>query len=186
MVEHGFMEPGNVIFPNFISAFTSACMAGEYSWAEEYLKNFQDGISPAEEKLNTLYYCRAFIAYRQKDFGSALQLFSKTNFKLYLMKVMVRSYTVRIYYEQNMHEQAISAIDAFRHYLKTEKLMAEEQKTVHYEFMKLLNSLIMFKMGGGNKDDDIRHAMLNDQVMNMQGNPLGAKNWLIEKVNELK
>lgn len=185
IIEHGFMDTSYLIFPNVISAYTSACMANEYEWAEDFLKKAQSGISPKEEKLNTINYCKGYLAYRQKDFGRALQLFSKTNFKLYLMKVMVKSYSARIYYEQNLYEQTISAVDTFRHYLKTEKMMAEEQKNAHYEFLRNLTELARLKFEGINKVNKEDLMILKKQTEKMSSNPLGSKNWLKEKINEL-
>lgn len=185
MFENRFMDPHYVIFPNFISAFTSACMAEEYEWAEAFLKSAQNGISPPDEKLNAVTYCKAFMAYRKKDFDNALKLFSKTNFKLYLMKVMVRSYSVRIYYEQDLFEQTINAIDSFRHYLKTEKLMDDKQKGSHYEFLRLLNKLAEFKLEGINKKNKADLKLLIKQIEKMTSNPLGTKNWLLQKADEL-
>ncbi|HWA05518.1 MAG TPA: hypothetical protein VG961_03145 [Ignavibacteria bacterium] len=185
MVEKKFMDTGYLIFPNVISVYTSACMANEYEWAEEFLKKAQSGISPKEEKLNTINYCKAYLAFRQKDFGKALQLFSKTNFKLYLMKVMVKSYSARIYYEQNLYEQTISAVDTFRHFLKTEQMMAEDQKSAHYEFLRNLAELSRLKLEGINKKTSVDLGILKKQIKQMSANPLGAKNWLIEKASEL-
>lgn len=185
IIERNFVPSNNFLFPNFITTFTSACMAGEYSWALEFMKKYQRGISPKEEKQNTLNYCNAFIAYRLRDFNKALEYFSKTNFKLYLMKVMVKSYSIRIYYEQDMTEQVISSVDTFRHYLKSETLIAEDQKTAHYEFLKLISGLAEIKMDGVSKKRSEETALLKKRIEKMSSNPLGAKNWLIEKVNEL-
>ncbi len=185
MVENKFMDPGYLIFPNVISVYTSACMADEYDWAEDFLKKAQYGISPSDEKLNTINYCKGYLAYRQKDFGKALQFFSKTNFRLYLMKVMVKSYSVRIYYEQDLYEQTISAVDTFRHYLKTETMMAEDQKTAHYEFLRNLAELSRLKLEGINKKTSVDLGILKKQIKQMSANPLGAKNWLIEKAGKL-
>ena len=186
ILERNFVPSNNFLYPNFISTFVSACMAGEYKWAEEFMTQYQKGISPKEEKSNSLNYCKAFLAYRLKDFDKALEYFSKTNFKLYLMKVMVKSYSIRIYYEQNMYEQVISAIDTFRHYLKTEKLVAESQKTAHYEFLKILSELTRHKIEPKNIIDGVELGLLKKQINDMSSNPLGSKNWLIEKANELK
>ena len=186
ILERNFVPLNNFLFPNFITTFTSACMAGNYEWAQEFMLKHQKGISPKEEAINTINYCNAFLAYRLKDFDKALKYFSKTNFKLYLMKVMVRSYSVRIYYEQNMTEQTLSAIDAFRHYLKTENLMAEDQKTAHYEFLVFLNELTELKLEGYRKSNKDKYEKLRCDVDQMSSNPLGTKNWLIEKLNELK
>lgn len=186
IMKNKFMSTEYIIFPNFITVFTSACMADEYKWAEDFLKSAQNGISPLDEKMNATNYCKAFLAYRKKDFDNALKLFSKTKFKLYLMKVMVRSYSVRIYYEQGLYEQALSAIDSFRHYLKAEKLMDEPQKEAHYEFMRYLNRLIEFKIEGINKKNKADLNVYVKQIEKMKANPLGAKNWLLQKAEQLQ
>jgi hypothetical protein len=180
-LERNFIPADNFLYPNFISTFTSACMSGEYEWAENFMKRYQKDISPKEEKDNSLNYCKAFMAYRLKEFDKALGYLSKTNFKLFLMKVMVKSYTVRIFYEQRMYEQVLSAADAFRHYLKSEKLIAEEQKTAHYEFLKLLTDLTMLKIDGVKNNNDSNLSDVREQIKKMKSNPLSSKNWLIEK-----
>lgn len=172
------------LYPNFITTYTSACMVNEFDWADEFKNNFEKGILPKEEKPNTINYCLAFLAYRKKEYDKALGYFAKTSFKLFLFKVMVRSYTIRIFYEKNMLEQLLSGIDSFRHYLKSEDQIAETQKTAHYEFMKHLTELSRIKSDGTAKDA-ISLAMLKKQINQMASNPLGTKNWLIEKTNEL-
>ncbi len=184
-IDRNFFQ-GNIIYPNFITTYTSACLAGELEWAEDFKKRLQGGIIPIEEKSNTLNYCNAFLAYRLKQYDKALEYFAKTSLKLFMFKVMVRSYTARIFYEQNMYEQTLSAVDAFRHYLKTEKLMAEPQKKAHYDFIKHIIRLAELKAEGINKKNSVDLQMLKKQIGQMESNPLGAKNWLIEKANELK
>ncbi len=174
----------DIIFPNFITTFSSACMAEEFEWAEDFKKRYQSGILPKEEKHNAVNYCNAFLAYRLKEYDKALGYFAKIGFKLFLFKVMVRSYSVRIYYEQNMYEQVLSAIDAFRHYLKSEKMIAETQKNAHYEFLKCLTEMAELKLEGVNKKNAVELQMLKKQIGKMESNPLGTKNWLIEKAEE--
>lgn len=181
MVDRKIQLPEYILFVNFINTYTSACMVNEYDWAEDFMNHFQKGISPPEERLNTINYCKAFLAYRLKEYYKALEFFSKTSFKLFLMKVMVKSYSVRIYYEQNMYEQTFSAIDAFRHYLKSEKHIAEEQKIAHYEFLKFVTELTKLKAEGIKNANDFNLTILRKQIKEMHSNPLGAKNWLIEK-----
>lgn len=181
MIDRKIQLPGYVLFVNFINTYTAACMVGEYDWAEEFVKKFHKGISPSEEVSNTLNYCNGFLAYRKREYEKALDYFSKTNFKLFLVKVMVKSYSVRIYYEKNLFEQTFSAIDAFRHYLKSEKLIADEQKSAHYEFLRHVSELTKLKEAGIKIKNDANLMILRKRIKEMHSNPLGAKNWLIEK-----
>ncbi len=173
-----------ILFVNFISSYTSACMVGEYKWAEEFMDQYRDGISPPDEKENSINYCRAFLSYRLKEYDKALEFFSKTSFKLFIMKVMVKSYTLRIFYEKKMYEQIFSAIDAFRHYLKSEKQIGEEQKDAHYEFLKHLTELTKLKLENIKDNNNTDLNFLRMQIKEMSSNPLGAKNWLIEKAEK--
>lgn len=181
MVDRNIQVPDYILFINFINCYTAACFVGEYEYAEKFLQEFQNGISPPEEKSNTIYYCKGFFAYRLKEYDKALEYFSKTNFKLFITKVMVKSYSLRIFYEQNMYEQTFSAIDTFRHYLKSEKLISEEQKAAHYEFLKNVSELTKLKSEGIKNNKDSNLMILRKQIKKMQGNPLGEKNWLIQK-----
>lgn len=186
LIDRKIQVPEYILYVNFINSYTAACMIDEFDWAEDFLRLFQNGISPEEERINTINYCRAFRAYRLKEYDKALEYFSQTSFKLFLMKVMVKSYTVRIYFEQNLYDQTFSAIDAFRHYLKSEKLIAEEQKIAHYEFLKFLSDLTKLKSGGLINKKDVNINLLMKQIKGMSSNPLGAKNWLISKAEKFK
>ena len=185
MIDRKIQLPEYILFINFINTFTAACLVSEYDWAEEFLKNFQKGIFPPEEVSNTVNFCKGFSAYKQKEYEKALDYFSKTTFKLFLVKVMVKSYSVRIYYEKNLYEQTFSAIDAFRHYLKSEKLIDEEQKIAHYEFLRHVSELTKLKEAGIKIKKDTNLIILKNRIKEMQSNPLGAKNWLIEKSENL-
>lgn len=183
--ERKFIPDNDIMYVNFISTFTSACMAEDLKWAEEFLNRYQKGISPAGKKSDTVNFCKAFLNYKLKNYNKALEFFAKTNFRLFLMKVMVKSYTLRIYYEQKMWDQAFSAIDAFRHYLKKEKLISEDQKSAQYEFMINLSELIKIRIENyGNGKNEKLH-MLQKQINGMKSNPLGSKNWLLEKAGKV-
>lgn len=183
--ERKFTPENDILYVNFISTFSSACMADDLKWAEEFLIRYQKGISPAKEKSDTVNYCKAFLNYRLKNYDAALEYFSKTSFRLFLMKVMVKSHTLRIFYEQKMWDQTFSAIDAFRHYLKKEILISEEQKSAHYEFMIHLSELIKLKMENNSNRIKNRSHLLQKQINRMKSNPLGTKNWLLEKIKEV-
>ncbi|MBX7042090.1 MAG: hypothetical protein K1X85_04215 [Ignavibacteria bacterium] len=184
IIEKNFFPENYILFMNFISVYTSACIVGEYGWAEDFAERFKNGISPVEESDNTINFCRGYLDLTLRKYDSALGHFAKTNFKLFLAKVMVRNYTIRILYEESLFEQAFSAIDSFRHYLKSEKLISGEVVTAQNEFLKYLSELINLKIEAVNSGDS-RLKLLEKQINSMTSNPLGSKNWLYRKVKEL-
>jgi hypothetical protein len=80
-----------------------------------------------------------------------------------------------------MHEQTLSSIDAFRHYLKSEKMISEEQKNAHYEFLKYVTELSKLKAEHDKNKKYVDLSLLRKEIRMMQSNPLGIKNWLIDK-----
>lgn len=184
IIENNFFPENYILFMNFISVYTSACVVGEYRWAEDFAERYRNGISPAEESDNTINFCRGFLDFSLRKFDSALGHFAKTNFKLFLAKAMVRNFTIRVLYEEGLFEQALSAIDSFRHYLKHEKLISEEVVTAQNEFLKYLAELIILRTESV-RSGDSRLQLLEKQINSMSSNPLGSKSWLFKKVKEI-
>lgn len=182
-VDFGFVDPSHIFFSDFTYYFVSACTVEEFEWAENFLNKFKDGIVPAEETGNCLNFCNAFINYRKKNFEKALEYFSLTKFRLFFLKVTVKSFTIRIFYELNLEEEALSSIDAFRHYLKSEKIILEEQKKAHYEFLKYTTDLFRIR---NDKSFGKNIEEITADIKKMDNSAFGVKSWLLKKAEELK
>jgi len=185
MIDRKFMTRDHILYLDYLFTFISAVVTGEYKWAEEFMNDFSEGISPQKEKSSSVNFCNAFINYYKKDFGKALQYLSLVNFKLFSLKAIVRNLAIRIYYEAGMHEQLLSAIDSFRHYLKNEKMILEGHKAAHYNFLKLVGGLAELKAESSKRKDRIKIGLLKKETVKMDSNALGMKNWLIKKFEEL-
>lgn len=185
LVAGGFVPSDYILFMNFISFYCAACVVGEFNWAEEFRDKYKDGISPDSERLNTLHYCDGFLAYCRKDYEKALNCFSKTKFRLYLAKVMSKSYTLRCLYELRHYDQLLSAIENFRKYLRNDKMLSDGQKEAHFQFMTHLSSLVSILQELQNRKEAVRLlSELSKNTKAVNGNPLGCKNWLITKLND--
>src|SRR5690606_33629540 len=101
-------------------------------------------------------------------------------------KVMVKSYMLRMYYEKDLHEQTLNAVDAFRHYLKSENMISEDQKAVHYEFLKNIMLLSNIKLEMSKKKKQIELMAVGKSINKMKSNPIGIKTWLLSKAAQLK
>lgn len=185
MIDRKFMTPHHILYLDYLFTFISAVVTGEYKWAEEFMNDFSDGISPQKERSSSVNFCYAFMNYYKKDFGKALQYLSLVNFKLFSLKAIVRNLAIRIYYEAGMHEQLLSAIDSFRHYLKNEQMILESHKLAHYNFLKLVGGLAELKAEGSKRKDRIKIGLLKNETGKMDSNALGMKNWLIKKLEQL-
>lgn len=183
MIDRKIFTPVTIIYPNLINIFKSACEVQEYEWAENFLNKFIVNI-PEKDKANTINCCYGYMNYRKQNFTEALDCFAKTNFQWFILKMFVKTLTLRIYYENGMFDQAYSFIDSFRHYLNNDRKIVEYHKSTHNKFLKYLTSLIKIKSSV--KSDSLALDELKDKIDKMENNSFGVKKWLQRKVDEIK
>jgi len=184
LVSRNFITPARIAFTDFTYIFSSACTVGEFEWAEQFKIDFQNGISPAVEKQNAVIFCTAYLNYIKEEYSQALENFSKTGFSIFFMKVTVKSLMIRIFYETSMYEQFLSAVDSFRHYLKREKLILEEQKKAHYDFLVYTSALFKMKIDKHVQKTSSDFLQLKKEISGMDNSAFGVKSWLLKKAGE--
>jgi hypothetical protein len=182
MVDRKVFTPEDIIYPNLINMFKSACSVGEYEWADNFLNQFLKNI-PEKDKSNTFNCCMGYMHYSKKNFEKALEFFAKTNFQWFILKMFVKTLTLKIYYEEGMYEQAFASIDSYRHYLINSDKIIEEHKSTHFIFLKYITSLIKIRMNG--KTNSFEVKKLKEQIDRMENNSFGVKKWLQRKIEEL-
>ncbi len=183
MIDRKIFTKENIIYPNLINIYKAACAVKQYDWANRFLREYLPSI-PEKDRNNTEYCCTGYMHYTKKNFTKALECFAKTNFQWFILKTFVKTLTLKIYYEEEMYEQAIAFIDAYRHYLHNDDKIIEEHKSTHFLFLKYLSSLIKIKLDGGSSTYELKK--LEDQINTMKTNSFGVKLWLLRKADELK
>jgi hypothetical protein len=174
---------GKILYPDFLNEVKIAVRVNEFKWAEDYIVRFSEKLEV--EKESTLNFCYGYINYKKGDLDEALNLFSKTYFPIFILKVQVKILQLQIYFEKDYLEQAISLIDSFRHYLKREATIKENFKISFYEFLRLTNELIRLRTNYYNSDNEFNKDKLKNDISNMSSNQFGIKLWLNEKVENL-
>lgn len=182
-LKNNTMQLGKLIYPDFLNHVKIAVRVNEFEWAENYIKDHEDQLT--EEKENTLNFSYGYISYKNGDLDKALELFSKTNFSIYIIKIQVKIILLQINYEKGFNEQVISMIDAFRHYLSREKLILEDYKEFYNDFLKIINELVKLRSGSNINDLEINLLKIKKAIENIKYNQFGIKIWLREKADEI-
>jgi len=178
-----FPELGKILYPDFLNDIKKAVRVNEFSFAEKYLNDFKKNLT--EEKENTLNFCYGFIAYGKKEFDLALELFSKTNFSNYIMKVQVKLLVIQLVYEKQFYDQVFLMIDSYRHYISREKMITEVLKNTLLNFLRVIGELTKLRTSSDLKDKEKVSKIIYD-INNLNSNHFGMKLWLIEKADEIK
>lgn len=169
-------------FFDFLNYVKIASTVGEYEWVESFINEYKV-VLPPEEYDNSLNFSYGTIEQKKGNYEKALSYFARTNFSSYLLKVQVKIIQCRLFFELKMFEQALSAIDSFRHYLQREKMLTEAHKGTFYEFLIFLGQLIRAQEIEGKKDKQTELGILKNEVNRMSTNTFGVKLWLIDKIN---
>ncbi|MBK8983650.1 MAG: hypothetical protein IPM38_15375 [Ignavibacteria bacterium] len=174
---------GKILYPDFLNEVKISVNAKEFEWAEDYIKNNSGELT--EEKDSTINFCYGYINFKKGNYDAALDLFSKTNFPNFIIKIQVKIIQLKLLYEINCFEQAISNIDAFRHYLKRENTIKESFKESFYEFLRITNDLVKFRTDHNKKDNEYYREKILKDIDSLKSNQFGIKIWLIEKAKKL-
>ncbi len=166
-----------VLFRNM--ALNSA-MIGEFEWLEKFIIKYSPEL-PAEHKENMINFSNAMLYYFKSEFEKSLGYFSKIKLSLFIFKLDVRIFQLRIYYELNYFEQAHSLIDSTAHFLTDTQEASEIMAASIRNFLKYYRQI--FKIKQLEKADK---AELNLILKNISEEKiLASRDWFVSKVNEL-
>jgi hypothetical protein len=163
----------------FRNIFYIAVILKKYEWAEEFIEHYNTRINP-EQKENMFHFSRAFLCFEKKQFENALENISKVTHKFFVFKFDAKVLMLKIYYELEEYEPALSLIDSFYHFLSNNKSIHSHDRERFGNFLKYLKLFIKLKDGPQKKD-----AGLLKKEISSAGNIINQK-WLIEKAKELE
>ncbi len=183
-LELGIQDESSMSYFEFVNFVKSACSVKEFEWAKQFVEKYKH-VLPEEEMTNALNFSYGTIEQKSGNAEKALGFFAKTNFSNFIMKEQVKIIQCRLLYELGMDEQALSAIDSFRHYLQREKLITDDQRDLFYSFLKYLIQLIKIRESRGEKDFLFMVDKLRKDVTDLKLNIFGVRLWLLEQIDEL-
>ena len=140
------------------------------------------------ESRESIYaYSNSQLNFLQGKFQKALELCNNinlndllisTNDNLYF-KNDIKTLTLKSLYELNAFENAISFIDAYRHFLRKSKLIKEEMRNNYLQFANSVSELIRLKI----KFDEYAFTKFKKKVSSSKFTNV---QWVLEKLNEFE
>lgn len=170
--------PGGFVDPYFFSnTVRNAAALMEHDWAEDFIKNFHSRLNP-ELAGEMFEYAYAMIETSRKNHKKALMHLSKISLWSH-MKAEIKNLTIVNSYELGYSEEVESQIDAYRHFLASDKTLSENTKHNNSIFLNFVSTLNKTKLSIKNGD----MFTLRKEIQNTPYFVL--KDWLIEKTGEL-
>lgn len=140
-----------------------------------------------QSRESILAYSNSQLNFLQGKFQKALELsnninlndlLNSTNDNLYF-KNDIKTLTLKSLYELNAFENAISFIDAYRHFLRKSKLIKEEMRNNYLLFANSVSELIRLKI----KFDEFAFTKFKTRLNSAKFTNV---QWILEKLNEFE
>lgn len=165
-----YIDP--MIFSNIV---TAALDLSKINWALDFIENFKHKIIP-EFRTDVYLFNKAKIYFHVKKYDEALEMLNKIKYKDIFSSLYSRALVCMIFYELNETERFYYSLDAFRHYLKRNRLIPDHIREMGYNFIKFSNTLYRIREG---KE---LPAKLKE---NIKKSTVANKLWLVKKADEL-
>jgi len=163
----------------FKNIFIAAVNLNDIDWAENFTNDYINIVQP-EYRESMLYYSNAIISFCKKDFLKALENITKVRNDYFILKIDVKSWMLKIYYELDYTDSALSLIDSYRHFLSKNKSLSDHSRERHNNYLKFTGELLKIRSGSINGSLD----QLADSLKNTVN--VVHKDWLAEKINSSK
>lgn len=185
------MERGLLLVEGYLPEFhfknmvTTGLRLNENEWAFQFIKDCQSLLKPSALE-NAYSYNLAAYYYNTKQLEKVLDLLIKVEYTDIRYNLDAKSLLLRTYFDLEEEEAFLSLTEAFRQFLKRNRLLSEFQKAGYYNLIKFsrkvfqIKSLIRYETKKRLKEDleKIKFEIKkSERVFN--------KGWLQGKINEL-
>ena len=169
LLENGELSPWK--YKNIASV---GLQLGEFGWVEDFITRHQPYL-PENFRDSAYAYNLADLAYHRGDYPLALRTLGQVEFSDVFYALGTRRIQLKIYYEQDATEPMLSLIQAFRVYLRRNKLVADATRLAYTNFLSLVQALYKAQSTG-------HRAHLIAQIEGTQ--PLVEEAWLRKMADE--
>ncbi len=92
----------------------------------------------------------------------------------------MKNLSLKIHYELEQYDSALSVIDTYKHFINNNVLVSDNKRMLHYNFISYVNKLIQYKLSSRN----VSLLFLEDKLMKSQNT--FNKEWILEKLQQEK
>ena len=161
----------------FMNIIWAGIRANELDWLEEFLKKFTGRMEPDKKQYVTAYGI-AGIEFEKGNFNKALEILGKSGpIKNVYYKAAIKQLTLMIYYELKWLAQASDLLDAYSHFIRTDKLLPEMYIIRCNEFINFYNRLMKLNDNIGKNIFDVTQLIYELKST--------SQTWILKKAQEL-
>lgn len=162
----------------FMNLIWTANVSEETEWLEEFITKFSNRIEP-DKKQYVLSYCNAVLEFKKGNYSEAIEKLAKSGpIKNVFYKAGIKQLTLMNYYELKWFVPAAELLDAYRHFVKTDKLLPVTYIQRCNAFIKYFSRLLKI-----NDDPESNLFEISELISELKST---SQNWLLEKARKLE
>ncbi len=147
-----------------------------FEWTENFIHEYHTSLAP-QFRDNAYNYNLAYLYYNQKKYGKAQKLLNEVIFDDVFYYIESKSLLLRIYYELEEIDVMMALCEAFKIYLRRNKLIAENKREMYLNFIKITLKLSRIPRGKNEVLEEVMQLTKNTKLL------VNAK-WLQEKIEQ--
>lgn len=166
----------NISFLKFSLSIKNFLEAVDIIYAGQFYEKFKNRLIE-KDKENMHNFYNAYLNYAKGNFDRSLEFSSKIKLEVDNFKLSVKGLQLKCYFELNETEAFYYSLDAFKHLVSRNDFINKERKQYTKNFLKAIAQLFEYKTSGKGTIDNV-NILMQDKMLN--------KEWMLEKINELK
>lgn len=164
----------------FMNIAWAGIQSNELDWLEEFIKKYISRIEP-DKRQYVHAYSIAGVEFEKGNFSGALERLSNCGpIKNVIYKAAIKQLTLMIYYELKWFLAAADLLDAFRHFLRTDKLLPEMYINNCNSFINYFGRLLKLNDNCNKGKDEFEITKLISELK------LTSQSWLLKKASDLE
>lgn len=155
----------------YLNAATIGLVLREYTWVGHLIKNQAQYLEPIHRE-GLFSFNMARLEYQKGNFGSALQLLQRAEYKETMLALAAKTIQLKIYYETDEYDLLESHLQAIAAFIRRKKIMGYHREN-YLNLMYCVRKLLEI-----NPSDKKGKQAFREMVEQMK--PLAEKEWLLQ------
>jgi hypothetical protein len=115
-----FLEQGQLSRFTFRNIVVNALLVGDFEWAETFIEEYQNRLAPRYRE-SAVSFNRAQLEYRRQNYGRALELLQKSEYRDLLLNLSAKALLIKVFYEMGEYDLLDAHLAAMRNFIRRQK-----------------------------------------------------------------
>lgn len=172
------LKDGQLAPQSYKNIITVGLRVKAFDWVEQFIREYTDKL-PEDEQQNALNYNLSNVYFYQKKYSKVIELLQEVEYHSSTYALGSKLLLLRTYYELAEYDALDSLLESFRIYLLRSKQITKDTQMQYAMIIRMIK-----KLSSINPNNKLKIKELEQKVLASTNNV--AKEWLLEKVEELR